>query len=90
MLGHFDVKLKDLPPGIGDADLLALMQGGKATPELDRLLGNMRTRQRAFGKNLVNDNFAAFTFNRGSRAVSTSPIPTTSTAGARRSRRSCS
>lgn len=62
MLGHFDIQLKDLPRGITDAHLLELLTpAGKATPELDRLLARLPTRQRAKGCNLINDNFAGYT-----------------------------
>jgi hypothetical protein len=63
MIGYFDVQVKDLPPGIDDAVLRGLLTpGGKSTPELDRLLARMPTSQRARGRNLVSDNFAAFIF----------------------------
>ncbi len=61
MQGYFDVRVKDLC-GLRDEDLLRLMTPqGKATPKLSRLLDQLPTRQHAFGKNLVNDNFAGFT-----------------------------
>ena len=62
MLGQFDVHLKDLPRGITDAHLLGMMTPeGKATPELNRVLDRMYTRQRAKGQNLISDNFAGYT-----------------------------
>lgn len=62
MQGYFDVQVKDLC-GLHDEDLLRLMTPqGKATPELSRLLDRLPTRQHAFGKNLVNDNFAGYSF----------------------------
>jgi hypothetical protein len=54
MQGYFDVQLKDAP-GLGDDDFRGL-----APAELGELLDSLETVRRAEGKNLCNDNLAAY------------------------------